>query len=66
MKLKVIISVFSEDGASVYEVRCAETNKKVDSHYIGETEWIYNREQSLQGQTDFYNKIRNEYDVIKE
>lgn len=63
-KQKVKISVFSEDGASVYEVR-DENGKLVDRCYIGETTWIYNHEQAVREQKEFKDKINTQYEVIR-
>lgn len=56
MKLKYKISTFVEDGATVTEVRDANTFKFIDKIYIGETDWQYNRQDSEQKLKDFISK----------
>lgn len=66
MKAKVRIDVFSEDDASIYEARCVVTNAKLDSHYIGATDWQDNRKGSLESKAKFYKEMNEKYEVVSE
>ena len=56
--MAIKISVFSEDGASVYEAR-DENGKLVDSLYIGFSDWVYgDREEINKKITEWEEKFK--------
>lgn len=57
---EIDIGTFSEDGATVTEVRCKECFHLIESMYIGNTDWELNRVGSKKRLEEFLNKYKQE------